>query len=305
MNEEEKGSSEPKVDADQNGDSLSPQKGHTLGSPATSPKDAGKKKRSEKQILASQGNGCLSKGPTTRRGKQCSRVNSFKLGLTGTGKAIPLELQAEFDRLHREVAADLVPVGSMEEWLVKQIAWHRWLLERANAAENAQLRIAQRAAILAPYQTSYDGAFEREEEIERLGGEVARLETLIAGWQEESGLTQQSLNQLKELSIAKDLLGIEHAESEEQLELLLQVAAQQREILSALEGEEVPALTRAFAAHPCTDLHRHQVRLQRRLESHLRLLTIKQNRRLALQLPSKRPPKMAPVIDVDGSEERA
>jgi hypothetical protein len=194
---------------------------------------------------------------------------------------LKFENPVDFARLQKDLVAQLAPVGTMEEWYVEQIANDCSLLERAALARDAQLSLAQRAAILRPYLSgaSYDAAFRREEQIERLESQVAFLETLIDSWEKETALTDETWAELAELSVDHLFFGLEDAAPEEQHERLLFVAEQLRFELSALEGEEPPALVRALAAAGGANLHRYENEIHRRLERHLRSLERLQERR--------------------------
>ena len=75
---------------------------------------------------ASRANGRLSHGPTTPEGKERSRRNGCKDGLTGAGIVLPPEAEAEVNRRQAEFAKDLHPRNAVENDLVRQMALGAW-----------------------------------------------------------------------------------------------------------------------------------------------------------------------------------
>ena len=75
---------------------------------------------------ASRANGRLSRGPTTPAGKERSRQNGCKEGLTGAGIVLPPEAEQEVNRREAEFASDLQPRNAVERELVRQMALGAW-----------------------------------------------------------------------------------------------------------------------------------------------------------------------------------
>jgi hypothetical protein len=90
----------------------------------------------KKRRRISRENGRKSQGPITPEGKEASKKNALRHGLTAKTLALPGEdpdaMQAQADRLHE----DCQPEGHDEEVLVDQLALASLRLERAAKAEN-------------------------------------------------------------------------------------------------------------------------------------------------------------------------
>ena len=90
-----------------------------------------------KQILANRRNAQKSSGATTPEGKAIVAQNSRKHGLTGRFTVMPGENQEAFDNLFEQFMQDEKPVGSVEVELVRKMAEHTWLRERAARCQEA------------------------------------------------------------------------------------------------------------------------------------------------------------------------
>src|SRR3954454_2757651 len=71
---------------------------------------------------ASRANGRRSRGPTTPEGKERSRRNGCKDGLTGKGVVLPPDAAAAVPRREAEYARDFRPGDAVERELVRQMA---------------------------------------------------------------------------------------------------------------------------------------------------------------------------------------
>src|SRR3954453_4338057 len=78
---------------------------------------------------ASRANGRLSRGPTSVEGKERSRRNGCKEGLTGAGIVLPPAAAAEVARREAGLARDFRPRNAVERELVRQIALGSWRSE--------------------------------------------------------------------------------------------------------------------------------------------------------------------------------
>jgi hypothetical protein len=78
---------------------------------------------------ASRANGRRSRGPTTPEGKERSRRNGCKEGLTGAGTVLPQAAAAEVERREAELARDFRPRNAVERELVRQMALGSWRSE--------------------------------------------------------------------------------------------------------------------------------------------------------------------------------
>src|SRR5262249_31613010 len=97
---------------------------------------------------ASRANGRLSRGPSSPEGKERSRRNGCKDGLTGKGVVLPPDAEAEGDRREAAFARTFRPIDEVERALVRQMALGSWRGEelarriirhdtRTNAARSA------------------------------------------------------------------------------------------------------------------------------------------------------------------------
>ena len=94
---------------------------------------------SEAQILANRRNAERSTGPKTTDGKEISRRNSLKHGLTGEGVALTNEDSARVERMFHDLEAEMKPSGPMGRLLVRRIATMAVRMERSVLQETAAL----------------------------------------------------------------------------------------------------------------------------------------------------------------------
>ncbi len=78
---------------------------------------------------ASRANGRLSRGPTSTAGKERSRRNGCKEGLTGAGVVLPPDAAAEVERRAAGFSRDFRPRNAVERELVRQMALGAWRRE--------------------------------------------------------------------------------------------------------------------------------------------------------------------------------
>jgi hypothetical protein len=81
---------------------------------------------SEKQIDANRRNAQQSTGPKTQDGRNRSRVNALRHGLTGQVTTMTDEDRAAHDKLSKALIASLAPEGAMETQLAQRIATDSW-----------------------------------------------------------------------------------------------------------------------------------------------------------------------------------
>ena len=86
----------------------------------------GQTSSSSARAEASRQNGRLSHGPVTPEGKERSRQNGCKDGLTGKGIVLPPAAAAEVVRREAEFAQDFRPRNAAEKELVRQMALASW-----------------------------------------------------------------------------------------------------------------------------------------------------------------------------------
>src|SRR5580658_1099083 len=76
-------------------------------------------------------------GPKTDAGKQRTRLNAYKHGLTGQIHLLTAAEQTAFDAHCKGICEALAPVGALEQDLAQAIAEGRWRLKRARAIESS------------------------------------------------------------------------------------------------------------------------------------------------------------------------
>src|SRR5450759_999836 len=86
---------------------------------------------SEKQVSANRRNAAKSTGPMTQGGKQQSRRNAMRHGLTAATVVTAIEDSQEFERFAAAIRADYQPVSAIEHELVARLASLLWLRRAA------------------------------------------------------------------------------------------------------------------------------------------------------------------------------
>jgi hypothetical protein len=84
-------------------------------------------------------------GTRTEAGKQRSRLNAYKHGLTGQIHLFTPEEQEAFEKHCQPIVEALAPVGILERQLAQSIAADRWRLNRARAIESGIFALGQMA----------------------------------------------------------------------------------------------------------------------------------------------------------------
>lgn len=108
----------------------------------------------ELQLLANRQNSGLSTGPVSAEGKATASRNALRHGLKSTRLVLDDEDPDEFTALLEDLAATLVPVGSVELVLVERIAIAIWRQRRLVQAETAGLRLSRQPVHTARAVTS-------------------------------------------------------------------------------------------------------------------------------------------------------
>src|SRR3954454_2238277 len=91
---------------------------------------------------ASRANGRRSRGPVTPEGKERSRCNGCKDGLTGKGVVLPPAAAAEVARREEGVAREVGRKDAVERELVRQMALGAWRgVELARRIEEHDARV--------------------------------------------------------------------------------------------------------------------------------------------------------------------
>jgi hypothetical protein len=94
---------------------------------------------SQKRIDANRRNARMSTGPRTPEGKNRSRFNGLKHGLTATIPVIPGEDPAVYEARLKAMIESVPPRNQVELDLLGRVAATNWSLERAARAEAAQI----------------------------------------------------------------------------------------------------------------------------------------------------------------------
>ena len=96
---------------------------------------------SPRQIEANRRNSQLSTGPVTAEGKQRSRRNAVRHGLTAETIVDALEDAEDYAAFEMAVTADFEATSAVERELVLRLASVLWRLRRATAIESGLFRI--------------------------------------------------------------------------------------------------------------------------------------------------------------------
>lgn len=94
-----------------------------------------------KQIIANRQNAQRSTGPRTEAGKQCSRQNALRHGLTAETVISALESAADFSAFEAAIAADYRPPTATERELVGRLVSVLWRLRRSTRIETGLFEI--------------------------------------------------------------------------------------------------------------------------------------------------------------------
>jgi hypothetical protein len=90
---------------------------------------------SEKQLEANRANAQKSTGPQTQAGKDRSRLNATRHGLTSQVTIMPEEDMEAFNQFILGLVATLEPANVMEQQLAQSYANYQWRINRAAAIE--------------------------------------------------------------------------------------------------------------------------------------------------------------------------
>lgn len=90
---------------------------------------------SDLQIEANRRNAKLSTGPRTEKGKQASRMNALKHGLTAQQVTLFDERLEDFQAFHAELISALRPRGAVEVALAERAVLCAWRLRRVYRIE--------------------------------------------------------------------------------------------------------------------------------------------------------------------------
>jgi hypothetical protein len=85
----------------------------------------------EKQAAANRENAKLSTGPKTEKGRERSKMNALKHGLTAKAVVISAERAEDYEVFRDAMFEDCAPVGALECLLVERLVICAWRLRRA------------------------------------------------------------------------------------------------------------------------------------------------------------------------------
>jgi hypothetical protein len=94
-----------------------------------------------KQIEANRLNALKSTGPRTEEGKQRSRLNALRHGLTATTVVSALENAADYETFEQSILADYSPQSATARELTARLASVPWRLRRSTNIETGLLQI--------------------------------------------------------------------------------------------------------------------------------------------------------------------
>jgi hypothetical protein len=98
---------------------------------------------SEKQLEANRRNALLSTGAKTDEGRNRSRMNALRHGLTGQVTTMTDEDRAAHDQFSQALIESLAPDGAMEMQLAQRVATDSWRLNRATTIEDNLFALGQ------------------------------------------------------------------------------------------------------------------------------------------------------------------
>ena len=102
---------------------------------------------SDKQTSANRRNAAKSTGPITQNGKQQSRRNAMRHGLTAATVVPEIEDSQEFEDFAAGIRADYQPVSTIEHELVARLASLLWRLRRSTLIETNLFQLQGRLAM--------------------------------------------------------------------------------------------------------------------------------------------------------------
>jgi hypothetical protein len=105
-----------------------------------------------RQIEANRHNALKSTGPKTENGKQRSRRNALRHGLTAETVIEPLESPGEYRAFENAIVSEYLPQTPVEQELVHRLASLFWRLRRATSIETGLLRM--QSEILHAFRSS-------------------------------------------------------------------------------------------------------------------------------------------------------
>jgi hypothetical protein len=99
------------------------------------------------QFAANKANSQHSTGPASEAGKQRTRLNAYKHGLTGQIHLLTAAEHEAFDAHCKGICEALAPVGALEIDIAQAIAEDRWRLKRIRAMETGIFAAGRQGAL--------------------------------------------------------------------------------------------------------------------------------------------------------------
>lgn len=157
---------------------------------------------SDKQLAANRNNARQSTGPKTVEGRNRSRMNALRHGLTGQVTTMSDEERAAHDQFSQALIQSLTPAGAMETQLAQRIATDSWRLNRASAIEDNlfALGLHQNAGQICPDHEQVDAALTTARVFTQ---ESHQLQLLTLYEQRLNRALQQNLALLQSLQAAR------------------------------------------------------------------------------------------------------
>jgi hypothetical protein len=118
---------------------------------------------SYKQIEANRRNALKSTGPKTEAGKQASRCNAVRHGLTAETVLSALEDAEDYKAFEAAITADYDAQSAVERELVLRLASLLWRLRRATTMETGLFEIQQNRQLLSHSREIIPTMFRRAE----------------------------------------------------------------------------------------------------------------------------------------------
>jgi hypothetical protein len=122
---------------------------------------------SQAQFAANRANARHSTGPQTEAGKAVSSQNRRSYGLTGDFVVLPNEDENEYREMFEALIKEHKPATPTEQILVKKMAQHQWLADRALYQqancfyEDDFFLVEKQLSLFMRYHTMHDRAFHK------------------------------------------------------------------------------------------------------------------------------------------------
>jgi hypothetical protein len=100
---------------------------------------------SQRQTDANRRNAMLSTGPRTEEGKQRSRSNAYRHGLTPETVIVGIEDAADYGAFESEIVTEYDPNSGVERELTYRLASLLWRLRRSTLIETGLLHVASQS----------------------------------------------------------------------------------------------------------------------------------------------------------------